>query len=248
MSGFYRTDPTNPAGITARVGVSGSVSGMQVLEDGRSFVDIAHNTLANTNGEWMRFSFDFIAPDTTIRCRCYIECATSTGTGKVWFDGIKLQRIWRYEEYDARLSYDSLPVISEGRRDIFFQRWFTGQGSLTILNGNGYDPALYGRLLDELFGAYDFTSAPVHLRIGGRYPGGNEILTDDQWFRRWIARRPRLTPIRANLELEAPNTILGEQLPRRTYDASSFPNIYVNDEGRSAHSSLAPCGTCGLRA
>lgn len=225
-SGLYLTDAANPESMVAQLRVYTGTA--NITEDGRTVtVGSGAMTLSNTGGEWRRFCFDFRADTSTSLPLMLLSSLTSTGFGRVWWDGLKLQRIYRFEDYQARLSDESsLPSVSEGRSSIFFGGWETGEGALAIGNSGGY--------FEKLFAAYEFTSGDVYQRLGGRFPnGGNEILIEDQMLRRWTAQRPGpVTPSVAQLNLFDPRRILSETLPRRTQSVDVYPNLAASDVGR----------------
>ncbi len=230
ISALYRTDPANGAQVGPAVGIQQEAGALDnhLLADGRTITTTQTPlALAPTGGEWMRFVFDVIAPGATLQVRLYLLGGTATGYGKVWFDGVSCRRIYRFEEYDPRLSYQSMPPISEGRRGIFFGRWQFGQGSVSLNGDAGY--------FEGLFQAYDFCRQDVFTRLGGRFPGGgNEILLEDTLTRRWISRRVRAdtTKSRAVVELDNPQVILGEKLPKRQRTRESFASLAVADYGK----------------
>jgi hypothetical protein len=222
LSGFYRTDTTNPASLVAQVGIyDGSA---YQTSDGRSTSSTPLLSLSNTYGEWKRFCFDFVATSTTTTPFLGLGSVNAPGFGKAWFDGVKLQRIYRYEEYDPRLSYEAIPSISEGRRGIFFDRWFLGQGSITLNNDSGH--------FEESFQTYGFTDATIYTRFGGRFSeDGNEILIEDMFVRRWTSRRVRVKDTEAYIEMDDARTLFNEVLPKRYLQVSDFPSLASVDIG-----------------
>jgi hypothetical protein len=228
VSGWYRTEHANAPGITARLGLKGTGASEFLAEDGRSVVATAQQMLlVNTNDEWQRFAFYAIAPSTTLAMRLYVRCdaAAGGGFGRVWFDGIKLQRVYRHEYHEPRLDIESLPTVDEGRLGIFFDRWAIGHGALRILNGEGW--------AEELFGAYEWTSRELFVSLGGRFAGGgNEILAGGMKVKRWLIRRVTVRDGEALLDLDDQRSIFNELLPNKTLDPDEFTNMAVVDEGR----------------
>lgn len=225
--GLYSTPAGMSQYLTACIGARGAAAGTpHIAEDGRTYsasqVLIA---LAPTNGEVRRFSFDFIAPDVALGLRVRLACSGAAASGSVYFDDVKLRRIYRFEEHDPRISYDSLPEISEGRKGIFYDRWQLGQGALSLLNGYAH--------LEGLFGSYEFTNATCYIRIGGRFPdGGNEILIEDMLVRRWLMRRVIVRDTEVVIDLDDPRQLFLERLPRRTYTPDEFPDMAEVDRGK----------------
>jgi hypothetical protein len=184
-------------------------------------------TLLPARDEWKSAIFDFVAPSTTLYTRLYALCPTGGGTGggKVWFDGLTLKRIYRWELHEGRMSYEALPTINEGRSGIFFDRWTIGQGSVSLVNGNDY--------FENLFGTYEVANAEARILLGGRFPdGGNEILTGDMMVRRWTARKPTVSDSEAHLDLDDPRQILLEVLPKRRDELPDWPDMAPVDNGR----------------
>lgn len=225
-SALYRTDAANPAQVLAQIRVNTGTA--DIAADGRSSIASASApiTLASTYGEWMRFAFDFRADTASILPIMLLAASGATGTGKVWFDGHKIQRIYRFEEHDPRISYDALPMVAEGRKTIYFDRFQVGQGSFGLDNNDGH--------AEDLFGSYDFTNSQMYLRVGGRYAdGGNEILTEDQFVRRWFMRKPLVSDAKVTTNLDDARQIYKEKLPAKKRGLIDSPNMAQRDIGRA---------------
>lgn len=176
VSGWYKTAETNPAEVEARFRVG--YSGAYLLADGRNSGAGADGlALAPTWGYWRRFAFDFICPGDTSALELALFAYNASGTGKngsVWFDGLKLQRIVRWEFYEPLVSADALPAIDSQRPngDAYYGRVSVAVGALTLNNGGGK--------LESLLASFDWLNQDAVVRIGGRFVnGGNDTLFDD---------------------------------------------------------------------
>lgn len=231
FAGWYRTSPSNPAGIVAAVRVM-TKDGYTVAVDGRTLVPTAPVALANTNGERRRFAFDFVVPDATAgQAQVYVLAWNSTGGALtidgVWFDGLSLRRIYRWEQYEPRISAESLPELDEKHTDAFFGPVARGAGTLALLNGDG--------LFEQLLGGLDWLHREFTVRIGGRFvSGGNEVLLEDCYPRLvgLVTAQPRVSDMVASLSYEDITAKLAALLPPNVYGLESHPNLRVSDNGR----------------
>lgn len=213
--GYYQTDPANPSAIEARLIVGERTGVLIMLADGRgTTTSVVGFPLANTHGEWRRFAFDFVAALTTSNFGVFCEMRNTSGSaqsGNVWFDGLKVQPISRFEFYEPRLSLGNLPTIESSRPDGFFGPISTSVGSLSLLNGNG--------VLEQLFAVYDWIDAEIVVRVGGRFANdGNEVLADDTHeIAVPLATRPRVSDTLVRLGLEDIRNRFRTYVPTRFY-------------------------------
>jgi len=141
-----------------------------VHADGRSLSGSGRAALAPTHEQWRRFCFDFVAPHPTTRLRLR-AVPDGIGAGEVRFDGVRLQRVWRWNYHAPRLSASAVPETTTGSNDVFFGGKQIGAGSLTLTNSDGR--------LDRLFGDLDWTGARVVVRFGGRFLDGQALTLEE---------------------------------------------------------------------
>lgn len=225
LSGAYRTPADIPDGLAAAIQVQMGV--YYATSDGRDWTTTDTKlSLTPTGGAWARFAFDYMVQSNghhVVRAMAYSTRAVRSSA--IYFDDLRLSRIYRFELHPPRVALDSVPRYQEGRTGIFFDRWTSGGGTLTLLNADGF--------LESLLGSFDWINQEVYIRIGGRFPdGGNEILPEDQLTRRWFVRRVDVTDDRAVFQLEAPRSIFRERIPPRNYNSQDFPDVATIDIGR----------------
>jgi hypothetical protein len=227
-SGYYQTDPANPAGVAAalRVGLSGSY----LLADGLNTTAAATGVaLANTAGEWRRFVFDFRCPSDTAALELAWLAYNSTGgalSGTVRFDALRLQRIYRFELAEPLLTLDGVPTLDAARQDAFFGPVGVALGQLAIANGGGR--------FEPLLASFDWTNQEAIIRLGGRFPnGGNEVLFDDCGVQAvGLMADPAVSDSRVSVQLEDARQRLRPSIPTRYYTLAEFGNLADADKGR----------------
>jgi hypothetical protein len=226
ISGMYRNAGDDRC--IAKIGAMYNTGiDQHVLADGRTIsTSQTPLSLTRTNGEWRRFIFDVVAPGDNLCVRLYLASIDASGaSGAVWFDDISIKRIYRWEEYTSRLSYKSLPPLSEGRRGAFFDQWQFGQLSVVLNNGDD--------LFEELFQTFGMTEADVIVRYGGRFSnGGNDILIEDMLVRRGAARRVQVEDDTAVLEVDDARKLLAEPIPRSFINPDDNPSAANEDMGK----------------
>ena len=233
FSGAYRINSSTPSGeLVVRAFVYGT-GGIFVLSDGSSlsasstpiFVD------AFRDGNWCRFSFDFVCPNlATVRFALRAESLGDATfvTGTVDFDDLKLQHVPRYTYYEPLLSVDGIPSVEVARADSFWGEMSSSLGSFSVLNSAGR--------LSSLLAAYDWLGAEAIIRVGGKFQlGGNETpLEDCPIVASGRLGTPFLTDDKVVFDLEDDRKLLLRTLPIRTYNNNSGVDAYTQkDRGRS---------------
>lgn len=143
---------------------------------------------------------------------------TSRGPSTVYFDDVKLQRIWRYNRYEPRLSTSSIPATRTGSNDIFFGGKRIGAGSVSMINEDGHFEALIPRL--------EWINRELLVLFGGQFPDGQELLIDD-YQRRFtgLIQRALTTDRKATFDLQDVRAFFHITLPANVYDDITFPNL-----------------------
>lgn len=175
LSGYYLTPSTNPASMDVYMRLQENGANLRLTTDGRSYESAPSNEpmLDATGGEWRRFSMDFISLGTSISVRPRLLNNTGgTASGEVYFDGLKLQRIFRYNYYEPRLHASSIPESESGSNDVLFGGKKIGVGTVTLANGDAK--------IEKLFGDLDWANKECRVYVGGTFADGQEILIDDQ--------------------------------------------------------------------
>lgn len=227
-SGYYRTEASNPAGVTAsiRAGISGSY----LLVDGVSTTaGTTGLALANTNGDWRRFAFDFRCPADTSALELAALAYNSTGgalSGTVRFDALSVQRIYRFEFAEPLLTLDGVPSLDAGRQDAFYGPVGVSLGRLAIANGGGR--------FEPLLALFDWTNQEAIVRLGGRFVnGGNEVLFDDCGVHAvGLMSDPAVSDSRVSVQLEDARQRLRPSLSTRYYTEAEFTSLADKDKGR----------------
>jgi hypothetical protein len=230
LSGYYMTETTNPAGLDAILRVRDNVASMDLTADGRTTIASGTGSdvpLRPTAGQWRRFAFDFIAHGATLR---YVLLATNnTGaaaSGNIYFDDVKLQRIYGFNYYEPRLGATSVPETESAKAAVHFGGKTIGLGQVSLLNGDG--------ALDVPFGQLLLLNRPVALFDGGGFSDGQELPREDH--------RPGFLGYTRDVEagdqairfdLEDLWTFSQEPLPPRVYSRTTTPNVRGEYDGKA---------------
>jgi hypothetical protein len=226
--GYYRTLVGETVHPRLRIRIAATAE--YLLSDGINTGAAAAEgfALTKTSGEWRRFCFDFRCPTATADLRILVAMYSDgvAGTGSVWFDGLELRRIYRFELWEPRLDAENLPTIETARSDSFFGPVSVGIGRLAIPNG--------APRLEALIASYDWMGGDVVMKVGGRFPnGGDEILFDECPVVS-IAKMAdvRLSDEALEIDLEDDRKILKTILPTDTCTLDRYSDLAERDNGR----------------
>ena len=172
LTGYYRTElTTSPlGGVLPCVWVQDQASGGIVDYLGRDLVTTGPAT-PPTPGEWRAFALDFLAPAAAFDVMVGVYAAASS-TGSVYFDGLRLRRVFSWQYREPRLEVTGAPKLTTGLRDPHFGKAKVGVGSAALANGDAaLDPALSG---------LEWMNQEARLRAGGRFSDGEALIYDLQ--------------------------------------------------------------------
>lgn len=217
FAGAYYTPVSNAPNVCAALRVRCS-DGSGVQSDGRTTVASGFVQLDATAGNYRRFSFDFIAPASVADVR--LQARTSDGlpgAGYVVFDDITLQRIYRYNYFDPRLSSSSIPESQMGSNDIYFGGKKVGTGSITLINGG---------LLESLFGDLDWINKEARVYVGGAFSDGEAVSFED--YRRPFTALSKTfsgNDKQVSITMQDLRDFFYVDLPLRTYELATYPDM-----------------------
>lgn len=215
VSGYYSTGRTNPVNLDAAVGILDTGTSKSLSSDGSSTESgTTYQTLKQTFGEARRFVFDFIANGTLMELRVALSNQTGgNATGTAAFDTVKVQRVYRYNYWEPRLSGSSIPQSESGSNDVFFGGKRVGVGGISLSTSDGD--------LDVLLGEYDWESSAAIIYTTGRFLG-QEITIDDM-RRAFTGLVQDLTwsDDSVSLELQDIRAFFYRDLPPRSYSEMS---------------------------
>jgi hypothetical protein len=234
-SGYYKTDPLGlPADCFAAVMPCGFGGGSDVLRDGRSYAASAvvanASALRETFGSVRRLLFDFIADPAWASLNLRLLGVNNTGGAtpraiNIWFDEVKVQRIWRFNFYEPRLNPNSLPdVETQSQSHIFSGKTMT-IGSVTLINGDGRLEQLLDQLLKH--------NKPAQVWTAGFFSDGQEVYRDN-WNGSFpaLTRKAEVMDEAVSFELEDARTLTDINFPPNRYTVDDDPDLDENIEGQ----------------
>lgn len=197
-------------------------SGVLVQSDGRS-TGAPTVTLAHTQGETRRFVLDFVAA----RTDTYELLLNESGAGStISYSGVKVQRVWRFNYYEPRLSASAVPSTQTGTNDIFFGGKRVGSGAFALdISDGGLDAAL---------GSLDWLGKEARVYAGGGYDDGEEVLLDD--YRRTftgLIQRVSANDDTASFTAEDARTYVHRKLPGSLYSLFEMASASSTVEGKA---------------
>jgi hypothetical protein len=236
FSGAYRNSV--PA-VRARILVYDTVGAVYVQPDGKTTAASASSsmTLGDTENQWKRFTFDFIAPSTATNTRVQLLAADNTpgAAGTVSFDDVTFYCVHRWNYYAGRISSASVPTVGTSSNDVFFGGKQTGIGSVTLLNQDSYFETLAG---------LDWINRKCYIKVGGAYSPDADatagastaavpISYDD--FRTsmvGLIQSWKVDDAEATLDLEDIRSTYLQTLPPRTYNENDYADLADADNGK----------------
>ncbi|MBN1609870.1 MAG: hypothetical protein JW940_24775 [Polyangiaceae bacterium] len=134
-------------------------------------------------------------------------------SGRVWFDGLHLRRVWRFVFAEPRLAAGAVPRVSQASRDIYFGGKSVGGGSLSLIGADGG--------LDGPLGTLDWQGADVVVHVGC------DELPREEYRPVFTGVVDRLswTDAQITLDLLDSRERLNITLPTRTYSEDRFPRL-----------------------
>jgi hypothetical protein len=213
----YRTGATNAAGCVARLFVRPGTDVM--YSDGRT-ADASGTglVLTPTQGETRRTFMDVLVPSYSGSFVVALELAAGAGdAGSLFVDDVRVNRIYRFNYYEPRISENSLPETEVASTSIFFGDKAVSLGSASLINGD--------HALEPIFGSLLRSRKPMKAWVGGAFSDGQEVYKDD--FRVAFAgytTKCRTRDEEISFDLEDARSFLNIQLPLRVYSLTEFPN------------------------
>jgi hypothetical protein len=213
----YRTGATDAAGCVARLFLRPGTDVMYA--DGRTADAIGPGlVLAPTLGETRRAFMDLIVPSYSGSFVVALELAGGVGeAGSLFVDDVRVNRIYRFNYYEPRISENSLPETEIASTSIFFGDKAVSLGSASLINGD--------HALEPIFGALLRSRKPMRVWVGGAFTDGQEVYKED--FRVAFAgytTKCRTRDEEISFDLEDARSFLNIQLPLRVYSLTEFPN------------------------
>lgn len=186
--------------------------------------------LTPTRGRWRRFLFEFIWPtqwSATFTPFFGIHSATSGANGRVWFDDVRFQRVFRYHDYEDRLTEASVPELEMAASDIFLGRRTVGLGGISLVNGIGE------RSLSRQIGGLLLARRPVKVVAAGVVDGIDLVREDcrAQFFGR--INTVDASDNQVGFGIEDPmSDLLDTKLPLRKVNLTDNPTAPLAEVGR----------------
>lgn len=226
VSGYYRTVAGvggTPGTMNAQIAISSGAN--YVHANGRSYQGSPlFANMTETNGDWRRFIFDFVAFGSTTAIRLRIAGGAATGhTFVANFDTVVVSRVYRFNTYEPRLSSTSIGQFEVMSQDINFGPKSIGIGDLRLLNGDGLLTPIIAQLLSD--------DKPATLWIGGTFTDGQEIQRDD-WTPAWPARIRGASLVDEEVTFQADDSrsvLMKTNVPVNQLTFDEYPNISLNN-------------------
>ena len=214
VSGYYNVDHASGVGALQ---ISDQAGTSFITADGRSTAGTNQSTfVTSTAGKYRRFIFDFRAHSTTLK---FWLVAAGVGAGaKVYWDDFSVQRIWRFNRYEPRVSAGSVPRAQSGSQDIFFGGKRIGSGGVTLINSDGQ--------LERLIAQFEWMNQEVIISSGGSFNDGQEIHIED--YRntfKGLIQKITVNDDECEFDLQDIRAFFHRTLPTRVYDDVEFPNM-----------------------
>lgn len=237
LSGYYKTDPLGlPANCYGGILPAGFGGGnTDVLSDGRTYAatDLINNVVRfrETMGSVRRFLFDFIA-DPTWPSLLNVRLIGVNNTGgalpraiNIWFDEVKVQRIWSWNFYEPRLSLSGLPDAEVMSQSHIFSGKTMTVGRVSLINGDGLLEQALAQLLKH--------NKPAQVWSSGVFANGQEIYRDD-WRGSFpaLTRKVEVADDAVDLELEDARTLTDINFPPNKESTAENPDLDENIEGQ----------------
>jgi len=236
LSGYYKTVITTGSAV-AFIKVQDDTTLTSIEVDGRLLRSNRNLALTDTAGYWRSFCFDFYWDGTHLPndMRILLAIVKGGGIADLYFDNIKLQRVWRYEFYEPRMTNSSIPATSAGSNDIFFGGKRTSTGGIGFINNDKFFEVAGGQLewinqRSNIFVGGRFLSDPTDASDADPYTEGQEILFSDmRQAYSGLIQRLKVSDSLAEIDMQDVRTYFHIKLPRRVYADTDFVNLYTTD-------------------
>jgi hypothetical protein len=222
--GWYKVEGSASAKLRVGTSVGSPLGATSIVGDGRNYTNTqTFLELDGISGEWRRFVFDFVANSDSQRL--VIQANGTSGEGIVWFDGLELRPIFRYNWYEPRISSSSLPSIDTGSNDIFFGGKSIGSGSVSLMNHDGF--------LERLVAELEWMNQNVLIDVGGQFIDTPQPIMADDWFRGFtgLVQDLTATDTEVTFNLQDQRVFFHIKLPPRLYDDQDFANMDLRKQG-----------------
>ena len=172
---------------------------------------------------------DFAATGTPTRVLG--PAAPRTPATQVYFDDIKLQRIWRYDWFDPRIRSNSIPSVKTGSHDIFYGGKNIGVGSLSLINEDGR--------IEQLLAELEWMSHEVSVKYGGSWmpldDNDSEVMIgidDYQEAFTGLVQGFSSDDSTAKFKLQDIRAFFHRTVPERDYDDQTFTAMDISLQGK----------------
>jgi hypothetical protein len=226
LHGYYKTIGTNATQGVIRVRDNFATPNAFVHTDGTNWEDVASFDgdidLNNTGDAWKRFIVDFRAESSGNHVVTFETKSGGSGTSIVLYDGIVMERIYRYYPYDPRVSNSSIPSLETGSPDIYFAGKQIGSGDVSLINSDGF--------IERLVAELQWMSQSVIVKIGGAIEAsdGTTVELDvNQYFAQMtgLIQRINITDDIATFDLDDERTFFHQQIATDLYSEDDLPNL-----------------------
>jgi hypothetical protein len=170
VTGLYFKDNATPSGVGVvkpYVRIHDVTNTRDVTADGRDTDAVSAATrleLEGPSGEWRAFTFDFIAPSTSVRVYLGLQNVSGgVSFGTTFFDDVRVCPVYRVELADSRILDGSIPSGGHGSQDTLFGGRQVGVGGIQTNNADG--------LMERLFSTrsgFDWIGRAVVVYMGDR--------------------------------------------------------------------------------
>ena len=229
ISGYYSTQ----GDADAKVQINDGSSGNYMLSDGRNVSGSStFHTLNRTGSKWRRFVMDFIAPSAyTGTTELVLRAEAGSAGGVVRWDEVQIQRVWRYNFHEPRLTSASLPPTNTASKDIYFGSKSVGSGSVALINADG--------LIEETVGELEWMNAEALIDVGGTFRDpvatiNNQEIDKQNQFRQMtgLIQDVDIDDAMAEFKLQDKRVFFHQKLPIEIYDDGTFTNLESGAQGK----------------
>ena len=218
LSGVYKTGAAED-GVAPAVRIYDDDGGEYLQGDARSYDAGSYDfELTETRGGLRRWSLDFRAESSGTAITCIVRRAASK---TLVLDELKLQRIWRFNYFEPRLTAGSIPTLASGVKESTFGGSTSSVGSVSIINSDGFFDVPLGDLL--------WINQEARLYLLGETQGSVEVLPPE-WERQFLGLVQALSwqDDAVTFQVQDYYALLNLKLPLRVFNEVDTPAAEVD--------------------